>query len=133
MSRIRSGGNESTELRLIEIMRTNGIKGWRRGSRLPGRPDFVFPFQRVAIFVDGDFWHGNPTRFRQPTTNTEYWSAKIAGNKTRDKKVTRELTKRGWRVIRVWESKLKNERAVLKKLRGVLHGKAEHLRKVWTL
>jgi DNA mismatch endonuclease Vsr len=60
MSRIRSAGNKGTELRLVQIFRTNSITGWRRGSKLPGKPDFVFPKQRLAVFVDGCFWHGCP-------------------------------------------------------------------------
>jgi len=120
MSLIRSNKNRSTELRLIRIMRENGITGWRRGSVLPGKPDFIFPTQRVAVFVDGDFWHGNPARFRQPTTNTKYWSGKIAGNKTRDKEVSKELSSRGWQVIRLWESKLRDEKGVVRRLRSAL-------------
>lgn len=120
MSRIRSSGNKSTELRLIEIMRKNRITGWRRGSRLPGKPDFVFPAQRTAVFVDGDFWHGNPGRFRQPTTHADYWSVKIAGNKARDRKISRQLSRKGWRVIRLWESKLRHENAVIQRLRRTL-------------
>ena len=120
MSRIRSTGNKSTELRLIGVMRKNHITGWRRGSCLPGKPDFVFPARRIAIFVDGDFWHGNPDRFSQPTTNTDYWTAKIAGNKARDKKVSRQLSRKGWRVLRLWESELRHENAVAQRLRRAL-------------
>src|SRR5436309_14762498 len=106
MSRVRARGNRSTEIRLIELMRANGICGWRRGSRIPGRPDFVFPHARLAVFVDGDFWHGHPKRFRQPKDNAAFWSEKIAGNRLRDRLINRTLQENGWRVLRIWESSL---------------------------
>lgn len=61
MSAVRSRGNRSTELRLIAVLRAHGLTGWRRGSRLTGRPDFVFRARRLAVFVDGCFWHGPPS------------------------------------------------------------------------
>jgi len=116
MSRIRSNGNYSTEMRFIRMMRQHKISGWRRRSKLPGRPDFLFPKKRLAVFIDGDFWHGNPRRFRIPKTNRNYWSAKIAGNKNRDRAINRLLRKSGWRVLRIWESSLANVEAVIGKL-----------------
>ncbi len=120
MSRIRAEGNSSTELRLICIMREYDLVGWRRGYVLFGRPDFVFRRQRLAVFVDGDFWHGHPRNFRLPKTNTEFWRKKIEDNRTRDKLVNRELRKRGWRVCRIWESELSNPHAVSRKLKRAL-------------
>jgi DNA mismatch endonuclease, patch repair protein len=116
MSRIRSRGNKTTELRLIAIMRKYGIKGWRRGSKLPGKPDFVFPRSRVAVFVDGDFWHGNPSKYRVPKSNQVYWEGKIRGNMARDIQNNLLLEQRGWRVLRIWESSLRDEEAVAAKL-----------------
>ena len=116
MSRIRSKGNKSTELRLIDIMRQSNITGWRRGSLLPGKPDFVFHIQRIALFVDGDFWHGNPTRFQMPRTNKSYWRSKIERNKKRDKTISLQLRRMGWCVIRLWESQLRNEAMVVRRL-----------------
>src|SRR6185436_4082703 len=112
MARIRSNGNATTELRFIEIMRQGKITGWRRGSKLPGQPDFVFPRHRLAVFIDGDFWHGNPCKFRVPKSNCEYWKKKILGNMERDKKVNRILRQMEWRVLRFWESALRRESAV---------------------
>lgn len=103
MARIRSRGNRDTELRMILLFRIHGLTGWRRHLDLPGRPDFVFRKQRVAVFIDGCFWHGCPQHFRMPKSREEYWSAKIASNKTRDRLATRELQRRGWVVIRLWE------------------------------
>src|SRR5690554_3639957 len=62
MSHVRSKGNLATEEKLTKLFRENGIKGWRRNYRLFGSPDFVFPKERIAVFVDGEFWHGHPTR-----------------------------------------------------------------------
>src|SRR5881398_1970603 len=78
---------------------------------LPGKPDFVFCRQKVAIFVDGDFWHGNPNSFRIPKTNQAYWSAKIERNRARDVEATAELEALGWTVFRIWESSLRDEEA----------------------
>jgi DNA mismatch endonuclease (patch repair protein) len=63
----------------------------------------VFPRDRVAVFVDGCFWHGCPQHFRPPRTNAPYWDVKIARNMERDKRNDEELSRAGWRVIRVWE------------------------------
>jgi DNA mismatch endonuclease, patch repair protein len=106
MARVRSAGNTSTELRLISIFRTLKIIGWRRRFPLFGRPDFVFPRARVALFLDGDFWHGHPTRGRIPKSNVQFWIQKIARNKKRDRDVNRLLRSKGWRVIRIWEGDL---------------------------
>lgn len=102
------------------MMRRYGIAGWRRRSKLPGRPDFVFNRRKVVVFVDGDFWHGNPKKFRIPKSNSEYWEKKIAGNRKRDVQVSRELKRLGWRVIRLWESSLGDEEAIIAKLKLLL-------------
>ncbi|MBL8212441.1 MAG: very short patch repair endonuclease [Bryobacterales bacterium] len=107
MSRIRSRGNSSTELRLIELMRGAGVSGWRRKSKLPGRPDFVFPRHHLAVFVDGCYWHGCPKCSPGAKSNIDYWQEKIAGNVKRDRANTRKLKQGGWRVIRIWEHDLK--------------------------
>jgi DNA mismatch endonuclease (patch repair protein) len=120
MSRIRSRGNESTELRFIRILRKHKITGWRRGSVLPGKPDFVFKGARVVVFVDGDFWHGNPRKFRVPKSNVDYWAPKIEATRRRDATNNRQLRKLGWRVLRFWESGLRKERAVAAKIKRAL-------------
>ena len=111
MSRIRSKGNISTEIAFINLLRKHKITGWRRNSKLPGKPDFVFLKTKLAIFVDGDFWHGHPKRSNPPGTNTEFWLAKIAGNRRRDRRVSRELASMGWAVLRIWESSLAKQPA----------------------
>jgi DNA mismatch endonuclease, patch repair protein len=107
MGRVRSTGNRSTELLLRSLFRKYRITGWRRHYRIHGKPDFAFPRLKLAIFVDGDFWHRHPTRCRLPKSNAEYWSAKIRKNWERDRSIDRKLEEQGWRIIRVWESDLK--------------------------
>jgi len=122
MSRIRSSGNKETELRMIAVFRAHGIVGWRRGSKLPGRPDFVFPTLKTALFVDGCFWHGCPKHATQPKTNAAFWRDKIAANRTRDRRVNSALRKRGWKVVRVWEHELRrrDEAKLLSRLHRTL-------------
>ncbi len=107
MSRIRGKGNKTTELRMVALLRLLGTSGWRRNSNMTGKPDFVFPRLKIAIFVDGCFWHGCPLHYKEPQSNTDFWSAKIATNKARDRKVDRRLRERGWRIVRVWEHGLR--------------------------
>jgi DNA mismatch endonuclease (patch repair protein) len=109
MSRVRSKGNFSTELRLVALFREEGIAGWRRGYPLFGKPDFVFPKLRLAIFVDGCFWHGCPTHGKCPRSNRAFWRAKLERNIARDRLVTRTLRARGWRVLRIWHHALKRQ------------------------
>lgn len=78
MSRVRSRGNAATEGRLIRLFRRYGITGWRRGYRLFGTPDFVFPKLRLALFVDGCFWHCCPQHSTHPAGNATFWAAKLA-------------------------------------------------------
>ena len=108
MSSIRSKGNKSTEMKLISIFKSIGIKGWRRNYNVKGHPDFVFMKQKIAIFVDGCFWHGHNCRNTTPKTNTEYWDKKRKINENQDQKINELFQKRGWLVIRIWECELKN-------------------------
>lgn len=109
MSRVRSKGNKSTELRLIKIFNEWGIKGWRRNYPIKGRPDFVFTKKRIAVFVDGCFWHGHDCRNTRPKQNEDFWSTKREKNMARDKAVTEMFEKRNWMVLRIWECELKNK------------------------
>lgn len=131
MSRIRSRGNKDTELALIRVFRALGIKGWRRhaslkfqvqGSKFQVKPDFVFRKLRLAVFVDGCFWHGCPKHATWPAKRAAWWRRKIEGNQARDALVTRTLRRAGWRVLRVWEHELalKNRARLRRRLRQVL-------------
>ena len=107
MRSIRSRGNGTTEIRLARMLGSSGILGWRRHARIAGSfPDFSFPLHRLAVFVDGCFWHGCPIHFKQPSTNRGYWGPKIAGNRARDRAISARLGRAGWRVIRIWEHEL---------------------------
>jgi DNA mismatch endonuclease (patch repair protein) len=112
MSRIRGHGNKKTELALIAIFRKNGISGWRRRFNLFGKPDFVFPQHRLAVFVDGCFWHVCPNHGQIPRNSRPFWIRKLSANQARDKKVNRFLRKKGWRVVRIWEHELASSNSV---------------------
>ena len=119
MRKVKSSRNKSTELKLITLFKTNNIKGWRRNYPFFGKPDFIFPSIRVAVFVDGCFWHGHNCRNTTPKDNADYWSKKIERNKKRDRDVTKTLGEKGWKVIRFWECELKDRKRVTRKLRHV--------------
>ena len=107
MKRVKSKGNKSTEIKLIEVFGELGIKGWRRNYSVKGHPDFVFPSKKTAIFVDGCFWHGHNCRNTIPKDNAEYWNRKRERNIQHDKEITEMFMNRGWKVIRIWECELK--------------------------
>lgn len=83
---------------------------------LPGTPDFLFRARAIALFVDSCFWHGCPEHVRMPASNQAYWTAKIARNRSRDTRQTKELIELGWRVVRVWEHELKQPHALEERL-----------------
>ncbi|MGC3959860.1 MAG: very short patch repair endonuclease [Verrucomicrobiota bacterium] len=154
MSRIRGRGNKDTELALAKLLRAHGISGWRRQVEIRGRaalprgpnfeaaqqrrptssfrvrPDFVFRQVRLALFVDGCFWHGCPQHGTKPKNNAAFWRKKLNANKRRDVLVTRTLRKSGWRVVRIWEHALRrattgkpikreaNEARLIQRIRG---------------
>jgi DNA mismatch endonuclease (patch repair protein) len=141
MSRIRSRGNKDTELALAKLFRRNKISGWRRhiqiitsprpspqrGEGVRVRPDFVFRQARLALFVDGCFWHGCPRHATKPENNRAFWRRKLSANKTRDRLVNRALRRAGWRVLRIWEHTLQwaakkpqNETRLVKRLKFFL-------------
>ena len=122
MSKVRSNNNKSTELKLIKIFEENNIKGWQRNYPVKGHPDFVFLNKKIAIFVDGCFWHGHDCRNTRPSDNAEYWAKKRERNIKHDKEVTEMFEHRGWTVIRIWECELKknNREQLLEKLQQFL-------------
>ena len=121
MSRIRGSGNKDTELALIKLFRQHRITGWRRHQKVFGKPDFSFREKRLAVFVDGCFWHGCPRCYSRPKSNRKFWDAKIARNRERDREVTLELRRLGWRVIRIWEHDLAKRGIVcIRRINGVL-------------
>jgi DNA mismatch endonuclease (patch repair protein) len=110
MRAIRSCGNKTTEGRLASLLKARGIRGLRRQpQRIVGKPDFVIRQKRLAIFVDGCFFHGCPRCGHIPRTNRAYWTAKIARNKRRDNAVSKALRALGYRVTRIWECRLRKD------------------------
>lgn len=104
MTRVRSYGNKTTEAKMTELLRAAGLKGWRRHLPMPGRPDFAWRKEHVALFVDGCFWHGHSCgKNITPKTNAALWAKKIEANRLRDRGVTRKLRSAGWTVVRLWE------------------------------
>lgn len=97
---------------------------YRLHVRTPvGRPDIVFPTRKVAVFVDGCFWHGCPEHYVRPRSRTEFWAAKLLDNFERDHRQTRELEAQGWRVLRFWEHQVHVEvEALVERVRAALNG-----------
>lgn len=107
MASVKSRNAKSTELKFISVLKEKGITGWRRNYLLTGKPDFVFPRIRISVFIDGCFWHGCPSHCRMPSSNINYWNKKIEKNKIRDKKITKSLKMKNWKIIRIWEHEIK--------------------------
>src|SRR5471030_2566701 len=84
MAKIKSNENSSTELRLIWVLKESKIRGWRRRSKIFGSPDFVFSNERLALFVDGCFWHCCPLHGTLPASNRSFWAQKLERNRKRD-------------------------------------------------
>lgn len=99
------------ERRIRALLVSRGFRGWRVNyDEVEGIPDFVFIKERVAIFVDGCFWHGCPECNRPlPKTNKEYWKKKIGRNIERDKINREKLTSDGWKVMNIWEHELRKD------------------------
>lgn len=127
MARIRSSGNLETEISMIRLFRTHGFKGWRRNQAIAGRPDFVFRGARLAVFVDGCFWHKCPQHGTLPASNRTYWKRKLERNWERDQEVNRDLRRRGWTILRIWHHELarKNEGKLLRRLARHLGRKSD--------
>jgi len=109
MRRIRSRGNVTTKQALAKLLRLNGVVGWRRHVPIDGRPDFYFPKLRLAIFVDGCFWHSCPLHCQMPKTNVRAWRTKLQSNVLRDTVTASALRARGIRVVRIWEHDLRKQ------------------------
>ena len=110
MAAVRGRGNRSTEWKLRARLASFGISGWRiNATDILRKPDFTFMEKKIAVFVDGCFWHGCRHCRNIQETNREFWLNKIRTNKKHDQKVTRFLKKSGWQVLRLWEYELKRE------------------------
>ena len=106
MARVRTRGTEP-ELKLRRALYASGIRGWRLHPRVTGRPDIAWPGRRVAVFVDGAFWHGHPDYYRG--RSGPFWDKKIATNRARDAKVNADLQSAGWTVVRIWDFEVEQD------------------------
>jgi len=113
MARIRSK-NTSIEHRFKMAMAKIGLRGWRMHDK-ESTADFCFPKERIAIFLDGCFWHGCPVHYRPPKSNKKFWTSKVKRNMRRDREITEKLESQGWIVLRIWEHELHNFQAALAK------------------
>ena len=120
--RANKGKATSPEMKLRKVLRENGHPGYRvNWKKAPGRPDIAYPGRKVAIFVNGCFWHRCPyCSLSLPKSHTEFWKEKFERNTERDKRKTEELVSMGWTVITVWECELKDPESVLRRMIPVL-------------
>ncbi|MCW8966545.1 MAG: very short patch repair endonuclease [Candidatus Pacearchaeota archaeon] len=107
MSRIQGKGTKP-ELIIRKLLWSNGHR-YRIKNKLPGRPDIVFPGKKLAVFIDGCFWHHCPDHYVEPKTRRDFWENKISGNVERDIKNNAKLNDLGWRIIRIWEHDVKKD------------------------
>jgi DNA mismatch endonuclease (patch repair protein) len=109
------------EREIEAMLNAVGLTNFVRHDRtLPGNPDFAFPSRNLVIFADSCFFHMCPWHVRFPSSNRKYWKDKLRRNHERDREQRKELTHRGWKVIRIWEHELRRPRRLTKKLRAVL-------------
>jgi len=121
MSRIR-GRNTSPEIKLRKALYEVGLRGYRVHYKISGKPDVVFLKKKIAIFIDGDFWHGYLWKKQKRIPPKEYWQQKIEKNITRDKEYTKQLKKEGWKVLRFWEHEIKkNPHRAINKIKEIMY------------
>lgn len=106
---------------MATILRVNKFPLFKTQWPVAGKPDFVWPKRKVALFIDGCFWHGCPRCMQrlQSKSNVDFWQAKVIGNRRRDVRVSRKLRRNGWKVLRVWECAVEERRTLLRIGRAV--------------
>jgi DNA mismatch endonuclease (patch repair protein) len=120
MSQIH-GRNTGLEKVFKKHLRLNSLKGFRIGYTLEGKPDFVLPSKKIAIFLDGCFWHKCPKCFSLPSSNRSFWKNKIDSNALRDSRVNKELRNKGYSVIRFWQHQIDKDIDVcIKRIKSVI-------------
>lgn len=120
MSKIRSK-NTKVELQVLRELRKRGIYFQKHYKRAPGSPDIALPRKKIAIFIDGDFWHGYKFSINSERLTKKYWRKKIESNMRRDKSNRAKLRRSGWKVVRVWEHE------VIKKFDTIINKLINHL------
>lgn len=108
MSQIKAKDTKA-EIKLRKALFRNGVRSYRLNYKLPGKPDLVFPKKKIAVFVDGCFWHKCPQHFIMPKTRTDFWNKKIGRNTQRDREVETSLNQLGWIVLRFWEHQIEKD------------------------
>jgi DNA mismatch endonuclease (patch repair protein) len=106
MARVKTR-NTAPEVALRRALWAAGVRGWRLHPKVPGRPDLAWRTKRVAVFVDGAFWHGHPDYYHGQSG--AFWDKKIARNRERDEVVNAELAELGWTVVRLWDFEVERE------------------------
>jgi DNA mismatch endonuclease, patch repair protein len=108
MSRVKTR-DTAPEIALRRALWSAGLRGWRLHPKgVPGRPDLAWIGRRIAVFVDGAFWHGHPDHYWGQSG--KFWDEKIARNRQRDERVTRELVGAGWTVLRFWDFEVEDDK-----------------------
>ena len=122
MSKVKNCGNLSTEVAVEAALAAFCIKGWtKHPPGLVGRPDFFFPRYKLAVFVDGCFWHACPSCARNlPTNRRRFWEGKIEGNRRRDNRVRSALRREGFAVMRIWEHSVTDSLTWLGRLKAMI-------------
>lgn len=123
MSAVKGKHNRTTEIQFRMALVRAGITRWVTHANLPGRPDIYFPKAKVAIFLDGCFWHGCGRCGHVPKTNSLFWATKISRNQNRDRRNSQLVRKEGIRVIRFWEHSLNNPsqlQRILRRIQAIL-------------
>ena len=121
MSRVRSK-NTGPEMRVRSVMHRAGYRFRLHVDKLQGKPDIVLPRHRMAMFVNGCFWHRHPDcrRATTPKTNMDYWQRKFSGNVARDESARQALEEDGWEVLVIWECQTENKEMLATLLNSVL-------------
>lgn len=126
MARVRSQGT-APELTLRRALWHQGLR-YQLTPKLPGIPDLCFFSERIAIFVDGCFWHGCPQHYSAPAHNAEFWANKVARNIARDKQADAVLEAEGWTVVRIWEHQLESDLAgIVTRIEALLKAKTPNV------
>jgi DNA mismatch endonuclease, patch repair protein len=122
MRAVKSAGTAPEQAVSEAVCALGFRRRYRRGARLPGRPDFAFPALRKAILVHGCFWHGHDCKrgARQPKDNSAYWATKIAGNRARDAASAAALVAGGWKLLVVWECQIGDRARLARQLQRFL-------------
>lgn len=122
MASVKSQGNRTTELAMKTVLRRAGLGGYRKHWPVAGKPDFAWPRLKIALFVDGCFWHGCPRCNRPSKSNLAFWRKKLDDNERRDQRVAQRLRRTGWSVLRVWECRVE-ARSTVSRIRRAIEGR----------